>query len=124
MLLDRIPSVERGAGRWHMAAFHAVFGDPIDPGLWSANDPLVNARQVEAKAVPDLYFDCGAEDRYGLASGHRELDRILVERQIPHTFALPPGDHGYTFVRSRIEKSLAFLGRALGGTRSPVAGRP
>jgi S-formylglutathione hydrolase FrmB len=113
MLLERIPSAEQGAGRWHMAAFHAVFGNPIDPDLWSLNDPLVWARKVDPKAAPALYFDCGADDRYGLASSHRELHRILDERHVPHSFELPPGDHGYAFVRSRIEMSLAFLGRAL-----------
>ncbi len=77
MLLARVPSAEQGAGRWQMTAFHAVFGDPIDPGLWSQNDPLAWARKVEAKGAPALYFDCGADDRYGLASGHRELHRIL-----------------------------------------------
>ena len=118
MLLARVPSAEQGAGRWQMTAFHAVFGDPIDPGLWSQNDPLAWARKVEAKGAPALYFDCGADDRYGLASGHRELHRILEERHVPHTFELPPGDHGYAFVRSRIETSLVFLGRALGGRRS------
>ena len=30
-----------------------------------------------------------------------------------HTFELPPGDHGYDFVRARLEKSLRFLGEAL-----------
>jgi len=114
MLLDRAPSAGQGAGRWQMAAFHAVFGDPIDPGLWSLNDPLVWARMADAKAAPALYFDCGADDRYGLASGHRELPRILGERHVPHTLELPPGDHGYAFVRSRLETSLVFLGRALG----------
>jgi len=113
MLLERVPSPQEGAGRWHMAAFQAVFGNPIDSALWAANDPLVAARKIEAKHSPALYFDCGSEDRYGLASGNRELDRILGERGIAHTFALAPGDHGYEFVRSRIETSLGFLGRAL-----------
>jgi S-formylglutathione hydrolase FrmB len=113
MLLERIPSAEQGAGRWHMAAFNKVFGDPIDPALWTENDPLVQAKTVDPKAVPALYMDCGAEDRYGLASGHRELHRILDERGIAHEFELPPGDHGYEFVRVRLEKSLRFLGNAL-----------
>jgi S-formylglutathione hydrolase FrmB len=113
MLLERIPSAEQGAGRWHMAAFNKVFGDPIDPALWTENDPLVQAKTVDSKAVPALYMDCGAEDRYGLASGHRELHRILDERGIAHEFELPPGDHGYEFVRARLEKSLRFLGNAL-----------
>jgi S-formylglutathione hydrolase FrmB len=113
MLLERIPSAEQGAGRWHMAAFNKVFGDPIDPALWTENDPLVWAKRVDPKAVPALFLDCGAEDRYGLANGHRALHRILEERGIPHEFELPPGDHGYEFVRAHLEKSLRFLGDAL-----------
>ncbi len=113
MLLERIPSAEQGAGRWHMASFNKVFGDPIDPTLWAESDPLVWARKVGPKAVPALFVDCGAEDRYGLANGHRELHRILDERGIAHAFELPPGDHGYEFVRVRLEKSLRFLGDAL-----------
>jgi S-formylglutathione hydrolase FrmB len=96
-----------------MAAFTRVFGDPIDPALWAANDPLSWARKADPKVVPALFVDCGAEDRYGLASGHRVLHRILDERGIAHAFELPPGDHGYDFVRARLEKSLRFLGEAL-----------
>jgi S-formylglutathione hydrolase FrmB len=96
-----------------MAAFNKVFGNPIDAALWAENDPLAWARKVTAKTVPALYLDCGAEDRYGLASGHRALHRILDERGIAHAFELPPGDHGYEFVRARLEKSLRFLGETL-----------
>jgi S-formylglutathione hydrolase FrmB len=113
MLLEAIPSAEQGAGRWHMAAFTRVFGDPIDPALWAANDPLAWARKADPRVVPALFVDCGAEDRYGLASGHQLLNRILDERGVAHSFELPPGDHGYEFVRSRLEKSLRFLGEAL-----------
>ncbi len=113
MLLEKVPSAEQGAGRWHMAAFNKVFGSPIDAALWAENDPLAWAKRVDPKAVPALYLDCGAEDRYGLASGHRELHRILDERKVPHAFELPPGDHGYEFVRSRLETSLRFLGERL-----------
>jgi len=113
MLLERIPSADQGAGRWHMAAFTKVFGDPIDAALWAENDPLAWARKVDPKSVPALFVDCGAEDRYGLANGHRELHKILDERGVAHSFELPPGDHGYDFVRARLEKSLRFLGEAL-----------
>ncbi len=113
MLLEKVPSAEQGAGRWHMAAFNKVFGSPIDAALWAENDPLAWAKRVDPKAVPALYLDCGAEDRYGLASGHRELHRVLDERKVPHAFELPPGDHGYEFVRSRLETSLRFLGERL-----------
>jgi S-formylglutathione hydrolase FrmB len=113
MLLERPPSADQGAGRWHMAAFTRVFGDPIDVALWAENDPLAWARRADPRTAPALYVDCGAEDRYGLARGHRELHRILDERGVPHSFELPPGDHGYDFVRARVEKSLRFLAGAL-----------
>ena len=113
MLLEAVPSATQGARRGQMAAFHQVFGDPIDTALWTANDPLGLARRLDAKAAPALFLDCGAEDRYGLASGHRELHRILEERGVAHAFELPAGDHGYEFVRTRLEKSLRFLGKAL-----------
>ena len=113
MLLEKIPSAEQGARRGQMAAFHQVFGDPIDVALWNESDPLTKARTVVAKAAPALFLDCGAEDRYGLASGHRELHRILDERGVAHSFELPPGDHGYEYVRTRLEKSLRFLGERL-----------
>ena len=113
MLLEHIPSAPQGARRGHMAAFHRVFADPIDETLWKQNDPLAWARRADAGTAPALYLDCGAQDRYGLARGHRNLDRILSERGVAHTFELPPGDHGYEYVRSRLGKSLAFLARSL-----------
>jgi S-formylglutathione hydrolase FrmB len=113
MLLERPPSAAQGAGQWHMRAFHGVFGNPIDPALWSANDPLVLARSADASTSPALFVDCGAQDRYGLARGHRTLAKTLEERGVPCTFELPPGDHGYDFVRGRLAASLSFLSRIL-----------
>ena len=113
MLLETIPSAEQGARRGQMAALHQVFGDPIDTALWVANDPLALARKLDTKSAPALYLDCGAEDRFGLANGHRDLHRILEQRGVAHEFSLPPGDHGYEFVRARIETSLRFLGERL-----------
>ena len=113
MLLEQVPTAEQGARRGQLAAFLQVFGDPIDPELWHANDPLARAQALDPKAAPALFLDCGAEDRYGLANGHRDLHRILESRGVPHRFELPPGDHGYEFVRARLEKSLGFLAERL-----------
>ena len=49
MLLEKIPTAEEGAGRWHMTAFHKVFGTPIDAALWTANDPLALAVTPDPK---------------------------------------------------------------------------
>jgi len=113
MLLEKIPTAEEGAGRWHMAAFQKVFGTPIDTALWTANDPLALAVKADPKAAPALYFDCGTEDRYGLFAGNRELHRRLEARGVAHEFGLYPGDHGYEYVHTVLDKSLRFLGRAL-----------
>jgi S-formylglutathione hydrolase FrmB len=113
MLLERIPSSAQGAGQWHMRAFHGVFGNPIDEGLWNASDPLRWAQRADPSTAPALYLDCGAQDRYGLARGHRSLSRTLKERGVAHALELPPGDHGYEFVRRRLGESLGFLAAAL-----------
>jgi S-formylglutathione hydrolase FrmB len=111
MLLEKIPTAEEGAGRWHLAAFYQVFGTPIDAALWSANDPLTLAAKADPKATPALYFDCGTEDRYGLFAGNRELHRRLEARGVAHEFGLYPGDHGYESVHTVLDKSLRVLGR-------------
>ncbi len=113
MLLEQIPTAAGGASSWHMNAFHKVFGDPIDPALWAASDPLDAARKATPAGLPALSFDCGTEDRFGLFAGNRALDRILTERGIPHAFGLFPGNHGYEYVKTRLAASLAFLGDAL-----------
>jgi putative tributyrin esterase len=114
MILETIPSSDLGARGWHMEAFHKVFGDPIDPELWTASDPLALAQKVDGKALPALRFDCGTEDRYGLYAGNEDLHRRLEARGVVHEFALLPGDHGYEYVRAVLEVSLRFLAKTLG----------
>jgi S-formylglutathione hydrolase FrmB len=113
MVLESIPTASLGARGWHMEAFHRVFGDPIDPVLWTASDPLALAQKADPKAVPALHFDCGTEDRYGLYAGNEDLHRRLEARGVVHEFALLPGDHGYEYVRAILEGSLRFLGKTL-----------
>lgn len=113
MLLEAIPTREQGAGRWQMDAFVRVFGDPIDPALWASNDPLRLALRAAPATAPALRFDCGAQDRYGLAHGNEALHRALEARGVRHEFATPPGDHGYEYVLSVAEAGLGFLGKNL-----------
>ncbi|HEV8254777.1 MAG TPA: alpha/beta hydrolase family protein [Vicinamibacteria bacterium] len=112
MLLEKPPTREDGARGGQMMAFHRVFGDPIDAALWTASDPLALAQKVDPKAVPALYFDCGTEDRYGLAAGNQELHRRLEARGIAHEFGLYPGDHGYAYVQTVLGRSLRFIAEA------------
>jgi putative tributyrin esterase len=113
MLLESPPTAAEGAGSWQLNAFHKAFGDPIDPVLWRASDPLVLAETADPKTTPAVYLDCGSEDRYGLFRGNSEMHRRLEARRVPHTFALHPGSHGYEYVHTVLSRSLSFLGRAL-----------
>ncbi|MEO8501798.1 MAG: alpha/beta hydrolase family protein [Vicinamibacteria bacterium] len=113
MLLTEIPTIEAGARGGQMRAFTGVFGEPVDPVVWKADDPLELARTVDAKKVPALYFDCGAQDRYGLFKGNEALHTILDGRKIATDFSISPGDHGYEFVKSVLPKSMAFLKKNL-----------
>jgi S-formylglutathione hydrolase FrmB len=109
MLLEKPPTQEEGARRGQMAAFHDVFGDPIDAAQWTANDPLVLVDKVEAKSAPLLSIDCGSEDRYGLFRGNEELHRKLQARGVAHEFRLAPGNHGYEYVKTVLPASLRFV---------------
>ena len=109
MLLTEIPTMEAGARGGQMRAFTGVFGEPVDPAVWKQDDPLEQAKSVDPKKVPALYFDCGGQDRYGLFKGNEALHVILDGRRIPNDFSISPGDHGYDFVKSVFPKSLAFL---------------
>jgi S-formylglutathione hydrolase FrmB len=122
MLLEKLPAAEDGARRGQMAAFHGAFGDPIDPRLWAESDPLALAQKADPLTAPELYFDCGSEDRYGLFAGARDLHRTLEARRVAHTFALLPGDHGYEYVRSVLDRSLKFTGRALAPSTPALTG--
>jgi S-formylglutathione hydrolase FrmB len=118
MLLEAIPTRADGAGSYQMNAFNAVFGNPIDPALWAANDPLALQAKAAPASLPALRFDCGAQDRFGLFRGNTDLHKRLEARGVRHEFELGPGDHGYEFVLTMLEKSLRFLGAAL----APKAG--
>ncbi len=113
MVLEAIPTREGGAGNYQMNAFNAVFGNPIDPALWAANDPLALQAKASAASLPALRFDCGAQDRFGLFLGNADLHKRLEARGVRHEFELGPGDHGYEYVLTMLEKSLRFLGTTL-----------
>jgi putative tributyrin esterase len=113
MILMKPPTAAEGAGRHQLAAFRRVFGEPIDAQRWAAADPLALAQTADPRRVPALSLDCGAQDRYGLAAGHRELERRLRARGIEARVETPPGDHGYEYVRGVFARALAFLGERL-----------
>lgn len=87
-----------------------IFGDPPDAELWKANNPIHLARTADPKVLNSLaiYFDCGADDRYGFDSGANLLHEALKSRGIGHDYHLRNGNHGADYFIRHVDHSLLF----------------
>jgi len=90
-----------------------IFGNPVRQDLWEANHPSALARSGKLGGLR-IYFDYGMEDRYipmiHLDEGCRDLDRILTDQKIPHTFKVHPGEpHGWALIAAHLDETLPFL---------------
>ena len=54
-------------------------------------DPFDLVLRIPVAKLPHIYLDCGTED--GLIKGSREFATLLMENDIPFTFAQSPGEH-------------------------------
>lgn len=89
-----------------------VFGAPINPAHWHANNPFALAKQnAVAIAHLGIYFNCGDRDGYGFEEGAAALDRQLTSAKIPHTFKLYPGEHSLPYFLSHIDEVMEFHSR-------------
>ena len=97
-------------------ALAAVFGNPPDPVFFEKNSPLNLARSAPVAAMHRLtiYFDVGAEDRYGFNRTVVQLDRLLAGRGIAHEAHIYPGGHNWSFVEQHLDAALEAQSRGLG----------
>ena len=104
-------------------ALGGVFGNPIDPFHWRANDPLVLARKNRAalKGMA-IYFNCGQSDDYGFEKGAAALDKQLTKEGVAHEYRPYPGRHSINYFLSHLEEVMEFHSRAF-GNKSSVASR-
>ncbi len=105
----------QGSGRfeWFLRMITPMFGNPVDPAVWQANNPLDLARKNDLKGLR-IYFDYGTADRYnqtiGLGQGVKALHDVLDQRQVPHVFKEHPNQpHGWELVSLHLSESLPFL---------------
>lgn len=105
-----------------LAVLSPVFGKPINPAHWAANNPFVLARQnANALRKMAIYFNCGQDDNYGFEKGAAELDAELKREGIKHEYHLYPGDHSLNYFLSHFTEVMEFHSRAFGLT---AIGRP
>jgi S-formylglutathione hydrolase FrmB len=87
----------------------AIFGNPIDPGHWRANDPILLAKKNPSSLKNmAIYFNCGDSDQYGFETGTNELDKELKAEGIAHEYHLYPGDHSIGYFLSHFAEVLQF----------------
>ena len=80
---------------------------------WKKNTPFALVRAAKDFDDLKIYFDCGAQDSFGLAPGALAFHELLEEKKIPHEFHLYPGRHNWEYVEMHFGESMAFQSRAL-----------
>jgi len=110
-LLERLPHGSGDAGFTRF--FGNAFGSPADEAFWKANTPFVFARKADLRSLK-IYADCGDRDNYGFDAGLRQLDKLLNDRRVLHSFHIYPGQHDWEFVARHLEESLQFQSKAFG----------
>jgi S-formylglutathione hydrolase FrmB len=96
-------------------ALAEVFGNPPNAAFYENNSAMHLARVVPLTALRRLtiYFDCGAQDRFGFERGVAELDKLLSDRGVPHEAHIYPGGHNWQFVTEHLDGALQAQSRGL-----------
>ncbi len=92
--------------------WNLLLGSPIEPEKFAKINPTSIARTVGDLKGLRLYFDAGTADRYGFGPTNQELDKVLTEQKLDHTFRLiQKGEHswGGGTIQKALVESLAFV---------------
>lgn len=112
--LAKLPPQHRGTVErfGESLGWNDLLGSPIDPEKFAQINPTSLARRTKDLKGLRLYFDAGTADRYGFGPANQELDQVLTESKLEHTFRLiDQGEHswGGGTIQKALETSLAFV---------------
>jgi S-formylglutathione hydrolase FrmB len=101
---------------WQQRLLGKIFGDPPDRTFYERNSPFHLAQTAPRTALKRMviYFDCGAQDRYGFNAGTDAMDKLLTARGIPHEAHIYPGGHDWPYVLEHFAASLEAQSKGLG----------
>jgi S-formylglutathione hydrolase FrmB len=93
-----------------------LFGDPPDLSFYEKSSAFHLARTAPLPSLKrmTIYFDCGANDRYGFNVGTTAMDKLLTQRGVPHEAHIYPGGHDWPFVLEHFAASLEAQSKGLG----------
>jgi S-formylglutathione hydrolase FrmB len=111
-LFERLP--QELTQEWQLMG--KIFGSPPDMAFFEQNSPFHLARTASADALRrmTIYFDCGAQDRYGFDAGTVSMDKLLTQRAVAHVAHIYPGGHDWQFVLQHFAASLEAQSKGLG----------
>lgn len=103
---------------------HKLMGNyPEAADAWQAHSAYDLADRLTTAGIK-LLFDTGTSDTMTLYDNQEYHERLL-ELDVPHTFALLPGNHSWPYWRSRLPEHLKFHWLAFRqALRFPVAASP
>lgn len=112
-LIEHLPS--ELSQEWQQRIMGAIFGNPPDLAYYEKNSAFHLARTAPVAALKrlDIYFDCGAQDRYGFNQGTSAMDRLLTQRGVPHEAHIYSGGHDWPFVLEHFAASLQAQSKGL-----------
>ncbi len=104
---------------WQRRLMGAIFGDPPDLAFYEKNSAFHLARTAPVSELKGMtiYFDCGADDRYGFNTGTLAMDKLLTGRGVPHEAHIYPGGHNWQFALAHFAASLEAQSKGLGVTK-------
>jgi S-formylglutathione hydrolase len=96
-------------------ALTKMFGSPIDPEYWAANNPATIAKRDPSRLLGlGIYLDVGDQDMLYLNEGTEFLHRILFDAGIGHEYRLVRGaEHVGPSLAPRTIDALGFIGRQI-----------
>lgn len=96
-------------------ALYPMFGNPVDPDYWAANNPATIASAAPERLLDlRIYLEVGDQDALYLYEGAEYLHRILFDAGLAHEYRLVHGaDHVGPSLLPRMADALGFLGRQL-----------
>lgn len=113
-LIEHLP--REFSQEWQRHLMGAIFGDPPDLAFYEKNSAFHLARTASHAALQRMaiYFDCGAQDRYGFNKGAVAMDELLTGRGVPHEAHIYPGGHDWPYALDHFAASLEAQSKGLG----------
>lgn len=85
-----------------------LLGDIFDhPSNWFNNSFMGKIYKINLKNPPAIMIDCGEDDKY--IDVNKNVHKLLDSRNIPHHFAIKPGNHSWEYWTNGLPEHLLFF---------------